>query len=143
MILNYDCFRDVLLYIEEQDNMELNGDLKRIMLKNIKGYFSGKYTEEDVQYSIKNLFDGGFLEGEYVMDANHHFNSCKIYDVTYDGHKLAESIRPDSIWKKSKAKLKSAGISSINMISAVCVEVAKVAVTDPKFITDIATGIFK
>ena len=40
MILNYDCFRDVLLYIEEQDNMKLNGDFKRIMLKDIKDHFS-------------------------------------------------------------------------------------------------------
>ncbi len=143
MILNYDCFRDVLLYIEEQDNMKLNGDFKRIMLKDIKDHFSGKYTEEDVQYCVKNLFDGRFLEGSYSIDDNYKYENCKIYDVTFEGHKLAESIRPDSIWRKSKAKLKSVGISSINMISAVCVEVAKVAVTDLKFITDIANGIFK
>ena len=79
MILNYDCFRDVLLYIEEQDNMKLNGDFKRIMLKDIKDHFSGKYTEEDVQYCVKNLFDGRFLEGSYSIDDNYKYENCKIY----------------------------------------------------------------
>ena len=143
MFLNTDCVRDVLLYIEEQDNMELNGNLKRIKLEKIKEHFSKKYTEEDVQYSVKNLFQGGFLEGNYNEDANHHFTGCYIYDVTYNGHIFADSIRPESIWKKSKDKIKTLGISSIKMLSAVCVEVAKVAVTDPKFITDIANGIYK
>ena len=78
MILNYDCFRDVLLYIEEQDNMKLNGDFKRIMLKDIKDHFSGKYTEEDVQYCVKNLFDGRFLEGSYSIDDNYKYENCKI-----------------------------------------------------------------
>lgn len=100
MILNYECFRDVLLYIEEQDNMDLDGNFRRIMLKDIKEHFSYKYAEEDVQYSVKNLFDGGFIEGSYSINANHNYEGCKIYDVTYEGHKLAESIRPESIWKK-------------------------------------------
>ena len=122
MKLNYDCMRDVLLFLEK--NIVLDDDLYfpetfsiDVILEDAS--IAEKYTKAEVYYAIHNMDQCGFL---YVQknesdDKVEYF----VYDITYDGHVFLSGIRSDTVWKNIKDKLISMGISNIPTILT-CVE---------------------
>lgn len=63
MKLNPDCVRDVLLYLEENLKIKNSSEFSEITLKEIKEALS-QYTEEDVFYSVYNLYQIKYIEGK-------------------------------------------------------------------------------
>lgn len=41
---------------------------------------------------------------------------CNIYDISYQGHQFLESIRPESVWKKTKTIVSTVGNHSLKFI---------------------------
>ena len=62
MKLNPDCVRDVLLYLEENLEIKNASEFSEITLKQIKESLS-QYTEDDVFYSVYNLYKINYIEG--------------------------------------------------------------------------------
>lgn len=74
MTLNYDCIRDVLLYLEgslEYTNNLISLEHKRITIETVASNLS-TYTKNDVRYTIEKL-----LEAEYIQMKNITLDSQK------------------------------------------------------------------
>ncbi|KXB48666.1 hypothetical protein HMPREF3188_00052 [Tissierellia bacterium KA00581] len=110
MKLNHDCIRDILLYLE--NNLKLDERLShKQLLNDLKNY-----SQEDIEYSLLKLDEADFLNIHIVSADNITFYACVIYDITLQGHNFLDSIRPQPVWDKVKAKLNSAGVFSLNSV---------------------------
>lgn len=109
MKLNYDCVRDVMLYLEENlifgnpirdTNINLNYDIK------------------DIRYSLLKLHEINYLDGSVskYMDGEY---SVITTDITFYGHKFIGEIQSDTIWDKTKSVSKDLGIQTINGITQI------------------------
>ena len=109
MKLNYDCVRDVMLYLEENlifgnpirdTNINLNYDIK------------------EIRYSLLKLHEINYLDGSVskYMDGDY---SVITTDITFYGHKFIGEIQSDTIWNKTKSVSKDLGIQTINGITQI------------------------
>lgn len=109
MKLNYDCVRDVMLYLEENlifgnpirdTNINLNYDIK------------------EIRYSLLKLHEINYLDGSVskYMDGDY---SVITTDITFYGHKFIGEIQSDTIWDKTKSVSKDLGIHTINGITQI------------------------
>ena len=109
MKLNYDCVRDVMLYLEENlifgnpirdTNINLNYDIK------------------EIRYSLLKLHEINYLDGSVskYMDGDY---SVITTDITFYGHKFIGEIQSDTIWDKTKSVSKDLGIQTINGITQI------------------------
>lgn len=131
MKLNLDCIRDVLLYLE--DNLTIEKHVfKPIELKTLQNDLK-QYTPEDIFYSVYNLHQIHFIEGKFNDVSNMKMMFCEIENVTYAGHQFLASVRPESIWSKTKSVVSKVGVHTLGFVEGVAhdiaVESAKQAVT--------------
>ncbi len=111
MKLNYDCVREVLLYIEE--NLQYGQILysSDIELEN--------YEYEDVQYTIDLLADSAYIKANKLQVLGPTLPSFHIYSLTMQGHELLDNIRDNSVWKKIKKKVSGLASVSLPIINSV------------------------
>ena len=108
MKLNHDCVRDLLLYLEENLNLNDVLSVENISLKD--------YSTEELLYTADKLYEAGYINC-----------SRKIYDnadlvilvssITYDGHQFLDNIRDDKIFNKTKSILSTLKSVSIEIVS--------------------------
>lgn len=131
MKLNLDCIRDVLLYLEENLKIE-NGVFTSIDLTTLQKNVTN-YSREDVFYSVYNLCQIGFIEGRFSDVGNMRMRICEIENITYAGHRFLSTVKPDTIWNKTKSVAGKIGVHTLGFIEGVAhdmaVESAKQAVT--------------
>lgn len=127
MNLNYDCIRDILIFI--QDNQKYNEQTGRL-----EQFFSNKlsenesltanYEKDQIKYCIEKMCDNDFLAYEppkYVRDSTYVINN-----ITYTGHQYLDSIKDKSIWEKTKEIIQSKGMKfTFDVIQAVAIAYAK------------------
>lgn len=99
MKLNPDCVRDVLLYLEENLKIEEGQKFSHITLHQLKQNLN-KYSEEDVLYSVYNLYQIHFIDGNIKNVNDIKMYICEIYNITWSGYQFLNTIRPKSVWKK-------------------------------------------
>lgn len=126
MKLNYDCMRDVLLFLEDNltytdDDTELKH--KRFNIGAISSKLESKYDKFDVQYSIEKLVEINYIR---LVDVNY---GSYIDDITMYGYDFLEQIREDNIWEATKDIAYKIGVTSINMlekiVAAIIAEICK------------------
>lgn len=129
MVLNHDCFRAVLLYIETHCVFE---DTKRgramhevTFVELCRAEELKDYSDEDKLYTVSMLFEGNFVRG-YVIpkDCYHNFKIAIIDGLTMIGHEMADNIHNDTIWNNTKSKLKGVGRISLSIFSQIVGETA-------------------
>ena len=136
MKLNPDCIRDVLLYLEENLKIENCQKFSQVTLHQLKQGLN-KYSEDDVFYSVYNLHQIRFIEGN-IKDANNiKMYFCEIYNITWNGHQFLNTIRPKSVWEATKTGATKLGIMSMSALSTISMKVAEAVVTNPTVIADI------
>ena len=116
MQLNYDCIRDVLLFLEKHLAVDENLCFSRMSLDDImeSTLISDRYSVNEVAYTIHNLYQCEFIDA-IVDDSDDELNYI-VFDITYIGHEFLSSIRNDNIWNKIKEQLLSIKITSIPAI---------------------------
>ena len=109
MKLNYDCVRDIMLYLEENLNF---GNPIRDTNINLN------YDIKDIRYSLLKLHEINYLDGSVskYMDGDY---SVITTDITFYGHKFIGEIQSDTIWDKTKSVSKDLGIQTINGITQI------------------------
>lgn len=109
MKLNYDCVRDVMLYLEENLNF---GNSIRDTNINLN------YDIKEIRYSLLKLHEINYLDGSVskYMDGGY---SVITTDITFYGHKFIGEIQSDTIWDKTKSVSKDLGIQTINGITQI------------------------
>lgn len=103
---NLDLIRDILLKREDSNNYRIyDTDL------------TDKYHILDINYNIELLIDEAYIICDYTnaMYEDPHtrqktpYKSHVIYRLTSKGHDYLDSVRDDSIYKKTKEKISSVG----------------------------------
>lgn len=133
MKLNYDCVRDVLLYIEENiEYINADNDLAHKSLnfgQVIKGL--PEYEKNDVIYSIEKLFEARFIALTSLYRNNSgEITKAQIADITWDGHDFLNNIREEVVWKATKTaanKVKAVSVFTLKTISA---QIIKMLITN-------------
>lgn len=136
MKLNPDCVRDVLLYLEENLKIKNSSEFSEITLKEIKEALS-QYTEEDVFYSVYNLYQIKYIEGKINDVGNKKMFFCEINNITWDGHQFLNTIRPKTVWEATKDGASKLGVMSMHALSSIAMKISETIVTNPIVIENI------
>lgn len=129
MKLNKECIRDMLIYIEEHCVFEDVPTFERRMREVswnelVNAPELSIYSEDDKRYTVQKLFEGRFIEG-WVIPKNcfHRFSHAYIRELTLQGHRLIDNMRPEPVWDQTKGVLKKIGDFSLDVMSQVAGEV--------------------
>ena len=145
MVLNPDCIRDTLLYLEETLTIncrEYNFNsitLHQLTKEMIDKY--NKYTENDIWYTVYNLKEIHFIEGRINDAGKHKMMFCDIENITWNGHQFLNTIRPETIWEATKSKAKQIGGMSLHGLSMVSMSIIQGLASNPDFIQSIVNMI--
>ena len=107
MKLDYDLIREILVVIEDISDGSVNFTTDGIW----KDYFQNRCQTEVFRYHVKYLRDCGFIEPSN--------NSGYIIDITPYGREYLDNIRDDTIWEKTKEKVKPLGNVTLDVISEI------------------------
>lgn len=129
MRFNYDCIRDVLLYLESNLGYEEDSTiLKTFSWQQISkaSELSEKYSTDEITYCLELLKDKGFIKVPHFKRLpSGKILRFDINDITWDGYDLLDTIKNDTVWQKTKEKLKIVGASGISMILSTAIEMGK------------------
>jgi len=96
-----DYLREILLKCEADESGQLSCD-----------DFADEYHSEDcAAYHCQLLLDEHFIEVIPIEDLSSMYSRCIVRRITSQGHNYLDSVRNDSIWVKTKEKLKEVGDS--------------------------------
>lgn len=96
MKLNFDCVRDVLLFIEENHIFDAVEGSQPLFLNQIIGPLSIKYSRNDIAYSVKHLYDSNLID-YFDLSSSCGFD-CWVTDIKPAGHDFLVSNRGDTSW---------------------------------------------
>ena len=114
MKLNYDCIRDVLLYLEE--NLELNNSI-------YSEHINLNYSSEDIQYSVLKLEEIGYINARIVKADGFQMITAIINDITFYGHEFLNTVRPKTVWENTKEISGTLGVKSISALSQIAAQI--------------------
>lgn len=115
-----DLIRDILLHVEAIDPeepyiMEWEG-------------FEG-YTDLEVHEHVKLLIDSGYVEGGYSKSSARHISHVEANRLTMEGHDFLDDMRNDTVWKKTKTKIReTTGSASLAVVKQVAQTLAQAMV---------------
>ena len=141
MKLNSDCVRDTLIYIEENIQMNEYNRIKEISLLSITKGLIDKYEENDITYTVFQLMDANFIKGNINTPGRNNKVVANIYDITWAGHDLLNSIRPQPVWNAVKQNAANLGIKSIRGLASLAGNIVNAVATNPDVINQIITNI--
>lgn len=121
MVLNTDCFRDILKYIEKHciyEDTDRGRKMHNVSYNEIcKASELSEYDNETKHYTITKLFEGNFINGHFIpQNKPETFTHAYITSLTLQGHSVLDNIKNDTIWKKTKNMLKGAGGVSLEVL---------------------------
>lgn len=118
MRLNYDCIRDALLAISELNVVHYVSESECKIYKVPKQQIiehpliAGNYSYDDIQYTLIELFEMGFVRGyRSPKDAN-ILRYCDIDNITPAGHEFLDNVTEKNTWEAVKRMAKSFGALS-------------------------------
>lgn len=145
MTLNYDCIRDILLFLEknlEYTNDPISLEHKRLSINETIDKLSNTYEKTDIQYSIEKLYEAHYISMPNIKYNNlHYIVSGSIDDITWEGHDFLNNIREKTIWEATKSGAKKIGVTSISALSMISMEVVKAITLNPSVIQKIVDSI--
>lgn len=85
-----------------------------------------KYDEKTVSAHLKMLLDAGYIEASKVSRIGQPHDDYIVKSITMAGHDYLDTVRDDTVWDKTKKKVKETGLSvSLEMIKSVAVAMLK------------------
>lgn len=111
MRLNPDCIRDILFYVEENagysEMIPFYTNLERFNIK-----LKNDYPADVILYHLELCEEYG-----YLTIYSHTMGAINVKRLSVSGHEFLENIRQDTNWNKTKEVAKSAGSTSIEILS--------------------------
>lgn len=111
MKLNHECIRDLLLYLE--DNLLFTSHL---CVNNLE---IPPHENVDIIYAAARLSEAKYIETSLTSYSHDTIPTIHIHSLTWDGHKLLDSIRDDKIWSQTKTVVNQFSSVSISIIEDV------------------------
>ena len=115
--LNYDCIKDILIYL--QNNLEYIEGSKH---KTISWYaiytdetLCKTYLQEDIMYNLEKMLEANLIRAPIYK---YNPNKREVYiflidDITMAGHEFLCNAQNETVWKNTKDKLKAFGKVSL------------------------------
>ena len=125
MRLNYDCMRKVLSVLEECLTLDENLEPAKMTVTTIVNIpaLSNEFSKQDIAYSVYMLSDADLIVHEFPYykgtNAVCKYSENCVISLTYKGHEFLQKIQNDTVWNKTKEKLKSLGVMTVEIISQV------------------------
>ena len=105
MRLNNDCIRDILLYVE--DNTDLEKSV--IDIDKLSEALSNKYNENALYYHIKMISQADLVDNVFFAEDRPY----TISSLSWEGHQYLDNIRDEKVWNILKDKTKD--LSSVSL----------------------------
>lgn len=148
MKLDFDCVRDILLYVEENSGyQDSNSDMpskhKEIPhARIISDSFFSKYNKEDAVHTLELMIKEGLFDfaSKPIYDSNNNLVYARIIGLTWYGHELLTNIRNDTVWNAVKEKSKKVGKVSIKAMASAAATLATAMLTDPNAVQNFMNG---
>mgnify|MGYP000202637833 CR=1 FL=1 len=123
MKLDINCIRDILLLVEEHSNLNENYVTIPInVFELIKSNHLSSYTDKEIVYTVKKLDEAYYIDAVFKY-ADNSLYTCYIYELTYEGHQLLDTIRNNKVIESINKKLDNLG-------SSVTIEIIKLLATN-------------
>lgn len=118
MVLNANCVRDVLLYLEEHLSMTDKLETVPVSVFDLDKSDSLKYSIQELANTLIVLQEAGFLliNGDY---GDTRITMLDVYRITYSGYEMIEKIRDEKRWKHVNKCLSAIRNYSLSAISSV------------------------
>ena len=123
MKINYDCVRDVLLYLESRPAYDHNHQAIYQIFEfgKLPNHLLINYSEDDIMYSLSQLMQSCMINAK---DRSTMSGPCIFYSgISPSGHELLSNIQNENIWTKVKETAKSIGGVSLPILSALATSV--------------------
>ena len=117
MRLNYDCIRDILLYIEANTTSTKRNISIKILLESL----NQKYDEDTIIYHIYQIESAGLVYN--VLYAGNR--PIVISDLSPEVHEYVNNIRDNKVWKAIKGKLGEVSSASLPLLIEMAPEIIK------------------
>jgi hypothetical protein len=108
--------------------MKRDMELVRALLFNteVEGQVDlSKWSEGEQLYHLDIMIEANLLKGTTRQSENGDIALAVIQRLTWDGHEFLDSVRSDTIWKKTKGELAKFGSSvSFSVLSHLVVSIA-------------------
>ena len=127
MKLNYECLRKVLFALEEFLDLKDDLNFKTMTVKEITDIpiLTNNFSRKDIAYCVYMLADAKLItytKSRNLVDNDGFFygtTDSYVSSLTYKGHEFLQQIQNETIWSRTKEKLKPLGIMTIDIISQV------------------------
>lgn len=116
MKMDMDCIRDILLQTEYEGFTIKEAPSDDELVSEIS--FIEKYDNEKLIYHIELAEDFGLLEAFPIS------RGYTVIDLTTQGYLFLDDIRNNNVWNKTKEIANKMGISSLNSIKEIAINVA-------------------
>ena len=121
MKLDLECVRDILLLIEAKRNYSIDEsgcvETDPISMREIWKALPDR-DNADIAYSLELLDEAGFIDMS-TLDADGAMVEAFISRLTFQGHEYLETIRPETVWKKTTSVLSKIGSFSLDLVKDV------------------------
>lgn len=117
MVLNFDCFKDTLHFINEHITIDTESkEMKPLKIKSI--YNSNElsdYSEVDIYYAICCLADIGYIDLQENL-LRHKRQLIEVRNVTMAGQNFYYSTLEPSTWEALKNKAQTLGNMALKFV---------------------------
>lgn len=122
MTLDYNCFRKILLYIEEHCVYEnaINGrKMHEVSFYEICNADKLKeFNEETKRYIVSKLLCDGYVNGKTIPKNDYeNFSVAFISSLTMKGHNMVDNISNEHIWNNAIDAMNMNGKVSIDILA--------------------------
>lgn len=118
MKFDLECVRDILLFIEAKRNVSVDSagcvELEPISMREIWKALPDR-DNADIAYSLELLDEAGLIDMS-TLDADGALVEAFISRLTFHGHEYLETIRPETVWKKTTGILSKLGSFSLDLV---------------------------
>ncbi|MBC1567292.1 DUF2513 domain-containing protein [Listeria sp. FSL L7-1425] len=117
MKVNYDCIRDVLLLVRNQEEYE---DLhSTIIIKSLGDY----YSVHELANAVSIILYEGFAVGKYPTGNMDGFYDYKIQFLTVSGDQFINSVKDESVWTHVKEEVRGNPVQTLFSFAQIAVSI--------------------
>lgn len=110
---NPDCIRDLLLFVEAQPFGS------EIVIRETLPPELSKYSFDEIKYHAGMCNQSGYLNGYSV----NILDDITIDSLSESGNRFLDTIRPDTVWEKTKSTASKVGSFSLDFFAKVAASV--------------------
>ena len=122
MKLDYDCFRSLLLKLEDFENLDDDLHFQYMTLDDMAEALP-KFPKNMIAYTTLKAKEADLINAS-IMNADGGIYACGYSSLTYDGHQFLDNVRNNNIWNKTKSIAKELGCSSLRSLASIAGKVA-------------------